>query len=1050
MDVVTYALARKYVDQSLVGGGALKGKNCTIQSIEDITGGKRVTFRWILDDGTIQTGHMDVFNGQDGQDGAQGPQGIQGPAGVDLNSMEIKTIDGVSHLVVTYSDAPTTEIDCGAIVSNGEGKVHRDEQDWEPIEFTINSIGGTTNFTPQNRERKIEIEEIDTLMNVPDTYIKIITPPNQGSATPPQNYVITLENNHLYYKWVYDADTAPYFSDEIIEGDGQEHDYTSIQPLIIDLTETFGVDKEPIIDFCRKMVGAYTWTKNKTTVLENYTGSGWVSSNFSTDRDYMDYAIFGKTADGEIYTVENWNGKYIDGYIYPSGFYNGEEVDWKANFKEKTLTVLNSEWGEYNYFLSYDAMTPTNISNNFVYIEDGSKHYLISKFNYISFEHDENYNPTTHPNKNPYMRCYKDRDLYFDSISTNELLNAETMTSDSNLNNFAFVNKIQFPSLSWMTSETYAGYAIWRYDDCNSINDFFLKWNFDLSDYDGIRPPALTLVITPVIYAEEDRTIESLDRSWGDYCMPDRFIITLKPNTIDLYFVEIIENSNYTTSMTWVSIKIKGKELKPLAKISVEDATDSNIKYLEKCNPIALGYKITLGSNSNTNDYYYTLAGLGGTTKGSNSIAIGNFTESEFASIAMGYQAKALHPGAIVLGYNCKTENKGSIAIGVSCTAGGTAVSDDSCGGIAIGRSTEGRGSYSVGIGHTVRANGEQSIAIGRNAQATGVSCVVIGSGASIAIASSSVAVGYEAKITGGQGNGIAIGNIAQVNETNSIAIGAGSKSFGQNATAVGQSTNVFSTGSTALGAGAYVGTNSAFSTSVGADARIDNGSSECIAIGRKVKIKSNNSNIIAIGSNINQDLAWTIGADAVMIGNFTSSAAIVGSRAIAIGKSNSVTAEDTISIGYSTEAKGARSICIGASAKTSSTDCVAAIAIGENSHAYGDRAIAIGTSTTEATGNKACAIGYGVKANGTNYTGQVALGVYNVEDSTNKYALIFGNGTADNARSNLFTVDKDGVIEAGNLPAPPTTAGSYVLTATVTVVDNELVTAYNWESTTI
>jgi len=49
------AIAKSYVRQSLAGAGALKGKNCTIQSITEVTGGSEIVFAWALDDGTAQT-----------------------------------------------------------------------------------------------------------------------------------------------------------------------------------------------------------------------------------------------------------------------------------------------------------------------------------------------------------------------------------------------------------------------------------------------------------------------------------------------------------------------------------------------------------------------------------------------------------------------------------------------------------------------------------------------------------------------------------------------------------------------------------------------------------------------------------------------------------------------------------------------------------------------------------------------------------------------------------------------------------------------------------
>lgn len=58
------AAARKYTAETVIGGGALKGKNCIIQSITEITGGHRVTFKWTLDDGTVETETMDVMDGR--------------------------------------------------------------------------------------------------------------------------------------------------------------------------------------------------------------------------------------------------------------------------------------------------------------------------------------------------------------------------------------------------------------------------------------------------------------------------------------------------------------------------------------------------------------------------------------------------------------------------------------------------------------------------------------------------------------------------------------------------------------------------------------------------------------------------------------------------------------------------------------------------------------------------------------------------------------------------------------------------------------------------
>ena len=99
MDIISYILSKKYTDKSLVGAGALKGANCTIQSIEPISGGHRITFKWILNDDTVETDTMDVMDGNDGL----------GIKSIDINSN--------NHLIVTYDD--NTTHDAGLIEGDG-------------------------------------------------------------------------------------------------------------------------------------------------------------------------------------------------------------------------------------------------------------------------------------------------------------------------------------------------------------------------------------------------------------------------------------------------------------------------------------------------------------------------------------------------------------------------------------------------------------------------------------------------------------------------------------------------------------------------------------------------------------------------------------------------------------------------------------------------------------------------------------------------------------------------------------------------------------------
>lgn len=67
MDLISLKASKKYTEETVLGGGAVVGKNVTISSIVPIDGGNRVTFSYTLDNGTVKTSTMDVMNGQDGK-----------------------------------------------------------------------------------------------------------------------------------------------------------------------------------------------------------------------------------------------------------------------------------------------------------------------------------------------------------------------------------------------------------------------------------------------------------------------------------------------------------------------------------------------------------------------------------------------------------------------------------------------------------------------------------------------------------------------------------------------------------------------------------------------------------------------------------------------------------------------------------------------------------------------------------------------------------------------------------------------------------------------
>jgi len=83
----------------------------------------------------------------------------------------------------------------------------------------------------------------------------------------------------------------------------------------------------------------------------------------------------------------------------------------------------------------------------------------------------------------------------------------------------------------------------------------------------------------------------------------------------------------------------------------------------------------------------------------------------------------------------------------------------------------------------------------------------------------------------------------------------------------------------------------------------------------------------------------------------------------------------------------------------------------GGGTTASGDCSHAEGSGTT-ASGIFSHAEGWFTKASSAN---QHAQGKFNVADSSDKYAFIIGNGTDNNARSNAFAIDWNGLIYVNN-----------------------------------
>ena len=127
-----YALSKKYVEDTSISLGAVKGAPCTIKSITEVDGGQKVTFEWTGTSGTKQTSEMTVKNGvsitgvsdkgngkftlllSDGSETDEiqtlkGEKGLKGDAGVSPTITEnADNTDKIYKLDITAADSTFT------------------------------------------------------------------------------------------------------------------------------------------------------------------------------------------------------------------------------------------------------------------------------------------------------------------------------------------------------------------------------------------------------------------------------------------------------------------------------------------------------------------------------------------------------------------------------------------------------------------------------------------------------------------------------------------------------------------------------------------------------------------------------------------------------------------------------------------------------------------------------------------------------------------------------------------------------------------------------
>lgn len=186
INIETLVAAKKFTSETVLGGGAVVGKNVTISSITPIDGGNRITFSYTLDNGTTKTSTLDVMNGVNGTDGKDGKaftyddfteeqlevlkvKGDKGDAGKDAVSPTIteneNNTDTIYKLDVTTVDGTFTTPNLrGKDGKNGSGSSTGEEN---VIEFI--KVNGVAQTVAEDKSVDITVPTLDVDKNYVDT-----------------------------------------------------------------------------------------------------------------------------------------------------------------------------------------------------------------------------------------------------------------------------------------------------------------------------------------------------------------------------------------------------------------------------------------------------------------------------------------------------------------------------------------------------------------------------------------------------------------------------------------------------------------------------------------------------------------------------------------------------------------------------------------------------------------------------------------------------------------------------------------------------------------
>lgn len=175
ISIETLVAAKKFTSETVLGGGAVVGKNVTISSITPIDGGNRITFSYTLDNGTTKTSTLDVMNGVNGTDGKDGigvkgdpgTNGSDGADGIGITSVaKTKTEGLVDTYTITFTDGSIFNYDVtnGKNGKDGSGSSTGEENVIESIK-----VNGVAQTVAEDKSVDITVPIADVDKNYVDT-----------------------------------------------------------------------------------------------------------------------------------------------------------------------------------------------------------------------------------------------------------------------------------------------------------------------------------------------------------------------------------------------------------------------------------------------------------------------------------------------------------------------------------------------------------------------------------------------------------------------------------------------------------------------------------------------------------------------------------------------------------------------------------------------------------------------------------------------------------------------------------------------------------------